>query len=106
MNRRSFIASLCALPLIRDLPTVKRYVDAAIPIAVLYGNGMHDDTAGLRAWFAGQPVTWADGSAVGDFISNKMFLVSGPIFGPIKRERGVFSYNYIHDTSDQAASAP
>lgn len=59
VNRRSFIctSALVAAAVALAPATLfggKRYV--------LYGDGVHDDTQALQAWFDGKIVYWPDGS--------------------------------------------
>jgi len=37
---------------------------AALAVAILYGDGTHDDYTALHAFACGLPVTWSDGSQV------------------------------------------
>jgi hypothetical protein len=48
---------------------------------VLWGDGRHDDTAALNAWFRGGSVFWAEtGKSVGAEIAGRRFRLSGPIY--------------------------
>lgn len=42
---------------------------------VLYGDGKHDDTLALQAWFNGEDVEWPDGTPVGNRIEGKRFII-------------------------------
>jgi hypothetical protein len=48
---------------------------------LLWGDGEHDDTAALNAWFLGETVIWAQThDAVGEEISDRTFLLSSAIY--------------------------
>ena len=49
--------------------------------AVLWGDGAHDDTVALNAWFRGESVVWADThGAVGAEIAGRTFLLSSTVY--------------------------
>jgi hypothetical protein len=53
---------------------------AAAP-PVLWGDGEHDDTAALNAWFRGESVLWAQThEAVGSEITDHNFLLSSTVY--------------------------
>lgn len=53
---------------------------AATP-PVLWGDGEHDDTAALNAWFRGETVIWAQNhQAVGAEIADRNFLLSSVVY--------------------------
>ena len=53
---------------------------AAAP-PVLWGDGEHDDTAALNAWFRGETVLWAQtGESVGSEITDRNFLLSSTVY--------------------------
>jgi hypothetical protein len=53
---------------------------AAAP-PVLWGDGEHDDTAALNAWFRGETVVWAQThQAVGPEIDDRTFLLSSTVY--------------------------
>ena len=53
---------------------------AAAPL-VLWGDGAHDDTAALNAWFRGETVLWAQThEAVGSEIADRDFLLSSTVY--------------------------
>ena len=53
---------------------------AAAP-RVLWGDGEHDDTAALNAWFRGETVTWAQThEKVGAEIAGRSFLLSSVVY--------------------------
>ena len=48
---------------------------------VLWGDGEHDDTGALNAWFRGETVVWAQThQAVGSEIADRTFLLSSTIY--------------------------
>lgn len=52
---------------------------AALP--VLWGDGTHDDTAALNAWFRGETVLWAQtDETVGSEIADHKFLLSSTVY--------------------------
>ena len=49
----------------------------------LWGDGRHDDTRALNAWFRGDRVVWAQsGRTIGPAISGHDFLLSSTVFIP------------------------
>src|SRR5207237_5962106 len=53
--------------------------DAAPP--ALWGDGEHDDTAALNAWFRGETVIWAQThEPVGAAIADRTFLLSSVVY--------------------------
>src|SRR5258705_2352597 len=53
---------------------------AAAPL-VLWGDGEHDDSAALNAWFRGETVVWAQThEKVGSEIADRRFLLSSTIY--------------------------
>jgi hypothetical protein len=47
----------------------------------LWGDGEHDDTAALNAWFEGETVIWAQThEAVGEEIADRTFLLSSAVY--------------------------
>jgi hypothetical protein len=48
---------------------------------VLWGDGEHDDTAALNAWFRGETVLWEQtNEAVGSEIADRNFLLSSTVY--------------------------
>jgi hypothetical protein len=48
---------------------------------VLWGDGRHDDSAALNAWFGGEAAIWAEsGEAVGASIAGRSFRLSAPLY--------------------------
>jgi hypothetical protein len=92
INRRSFIAGVTSLA--TAIAIAPRVVFAK-PTPVLYGDGKHDDTEALQAWFDGDRVVYSDGAvAGGPTLANREFLISGPITLRGNAERH-FTYNRV-----------
>lgn len=92
MNRRDFLAKTSALAVAAIiLPRV-----AEPPIPVLYGDGVHDDTAALQAWFDGRPVMWRGEVRQGGVIMNGSFRVTGPVDASRWHARGVPGRDGFH----------
>jgi hypothetical protein len=52
-------------------------------VFLLWGDGQHDDTAGLNAWFRGDTVLWGkSGGVVGPRIADHSFLLTGVLYIP------------------------
>src|SRR5205823_1580573 len=50
---------------------------------VLWGDGVHDDTAALNAWLRGDSLVWAaTGEPVGEAIADRIFRLSSAIYVP------------------------
>ena len=50
---------------------------------VLWGDGVHDDTAALGAWLRGDSLVWAaTGEPVGEAIADRIFRLSSAIYVP------------------------
>jgi hypothetical protein len=48
---------------------------------LLWGDGEHDDTAALNAWFQGETVIWAQThDPVGEAIADRTFLLSSAVY--------------------------
>jgi len=48
---------------------------------VLWGDGRHDDSAALNAWFGGEAAIWAEsGEPVGASIAGHSFRLSAPLY--------------------------
>ena len=78
MKRRGFIGSLAAIGFAPLIPT--RVLVALLPaIPILYGDGLHDDTAALNVWGAGRRVKRPSGAEVGPWVEGGRFLVSDTI---------------------------
>jgi hypothetical protein len=55
--------------------------DCAAAPPVLWGDGQHDDTAALNAWFRGESVVWAQTHVMaGSEITDRSFLLSATVY--------------------------
>ncbi|MBO0736694.1 MAG: hypothetical protein J2P48_09010 [Alphaproteobacteria bacterium] len=88
MSRRHVHMTLAAIAVVASLLVLsaaraqEQSKCAAAP-HVLWGDGEHDDTAALNAWFRGEVVVWAEtGVAVGTAIADHTFRLSSPVYVP------------------------
>ena len=66
-----------------SLPAAAESSHCAAGSIVLWGDGQHDDTAALNAWFRGEDAVWGDsGEPVGPAIAGRSFLLSRAIYTP------------------------
>src|SRR5215813_4361032 len=75
-----------ALALVAALVTLppagaEEHPECAAAPHVLWGDGEHDDTAALNAWFRGETVVWAQThEPVGAEITDRIFRLSSAIY--------------------------
>jgi hypothetical protein len=63
---------------------------------VLWGDGRHDDTAALNAWFRGNAVVWGDnGREVGAQISDHVFRLSAPVYISSGSGRTIARFQFV-----------
>lgn len=63
---------------------------------MLWGDGWHDDTAALNAWFAGARVLWAQsGKPVGREISGRVFDLSAALYVPSGTGRTIRRFRFV-----------
>jgi hypothetical protein len=63
---------------------------------VLWGDGKHDDTAALNAWFRGDDVMWGQtGRAVGPQIADHVFRLSTAIYIPSGASRRIEHFQFV-----------
>lgn len=63
---------------------------------MLWGDGKHDDTAALNAWFRGDPVVWGDtGRSVGPQIADHVFRLSSPIYISSGTGRSITHFQFV-----------
>ena len=63
---------------------------------VLWGDGRHDDTAALNAWFRGDTVVWGEsGHDVGPQIANHAFRLSAPVLIPSGTGRSIGNFLFV-----------
>lgn len=58
---------------------------------ILYGDGVHDDTEAIRAWYAGEDVYWPDGVLA----SNEPFHPDNPL-----QQRGRLFSLQVNESSE------
>src|SRR5437588_10976436 len=62
----------------------------------LWGDGRHDDTAALNAWFRGEEAVWADsGAPVGAAISGHRFRLSDTVYVPGGSGRNLSDFRMV-----------
>src|ERR1700694_3335654 len=76
------LISLMAIALaVRVSPRADEPSKCAAAPHVLWGDGEHDDTAALNAWFRGENVIWVHShEVVGDELADRTFLLSSAIY--------------------------
>jgi hypothetical protein len=63
---------------------------------VLWGDGRHDDTAALNAWFRGDAVVWGEsGRTVGPQIADRVFRLSSPVYIPSGTGRSIAHFQFV-----------
>jgi hypothetical protein len=63
---------------------------------VLWGDGAHDDTAALNAWFRGDRVVWAQtGQPAGAQIAGHAFRLKGAVFIPSGTGRSIERFELV-----------
>lgn len=63
---------------------------------VLWGDGKHDDTQALNAWFRGDAVVWGDsGRTVGAQIAGRVFLLSSAIYISSGSDRRIEHFEFF-----------
>ena len=78
---RVFVISLLALAASPALAAEASHCAAGT--VVLWGDGQHDDTAALNAWFRGAAAVWgATGDEVGAIIASRAFRLSEAVYTP------------------------
>jgi hypothetical protein len=74
-------AVLLAVAVLASTALADEKSDCAAAPRVLWGDGQHDDTAALNAWFRGDTVIWAQAhEPVGDEIADHTFLLSSAVY--------------------------
>jgi hypothetical protein len=65
-------------------------------LLALWGDGRHDDTKALNAWFKGDRVVWgATGEPVGAAIAGRVFRLSSTVFVPSGTGRRLEGFEMI-----------
>ena len=68
----------------------------AVARHVLWGDGVHDDTAALNAWLQGEAVAWAETrEPVGDAIDGRTFLLSNEVYVPAGTGRSLLHFRMV-----------
>jgi len=74
-------AALLAAMLVVSAARAEDQAKCAAAPPVLWGDGAHDDTAALNAWFRGETVVWAQThEAVGSLIADHDFQLSSTVY--------------------------
>jgi len=72
---------------------------------VLWGDGKHDDTAALNAWFRGDAVIWGEtGRNVGPQIADHAFRLSSPIYIPSGTGRSIAQFQFVWPDRNELVS--
>jgi hypothetical protein len=63
---------------------------------VLWGDGRHDDTAALNAWFRGDTVVWGEnGRNVGPQIADRVFRLNSAIYITSGTGRSIEHFRFV-----------
>jgi hypothetical protein len=74
-------ATLLAVLLALSAAKAEEQSKCAASPHLLWGDGEHDDTAALNAWFRGETVIWAQThETVGSEIADRTFLLSSVVY--------------------------
>ena len=72
---------------------------------LLWGDGEHDDTAALNAWFRGETVIWAQThETVGAEIADRTFLLSSVVYISSGTGRRLERFRMIWPSGKEAVS--
>lgn len=72
---------------------------------VLWGDGKHDDTAALNAWFHGDPVVWSQtGHSVGAQIADHVFRLSAPVYISSGTGRRIEHFRFVWPARNELVS--
>src|SRR6516164_835358 len=75
------LAVFISAPAVSPPATAEDQSKCAAGPHLLWGDGAHDDTAALNAWFRGERVLWAEThQAVGAEIADRTFLLSSTVY--------------------------
>jgi hypothetical protein len=90
-----FVAALMALAIAAPVALAAEKAGCEAKLA-LWGDGRHDDTRALNAWFKGDPVIWAEtGQPVGSRIAGRAFLLSSTVYIPSGTGRRIERFKMI-----------
>jgi hypothetical protein len=63
---------------------------------LLWGDGNHDDTVALNAWFRGDAVVWGQtGRNIGPQIADRTFRLSSPVYIPSGTGRSIAHFQFV-----------
>ena len=78
---RLIAAALAAALLLLSPAKAEEQSNCVTAPRVLWGDGVHDDTAALNAWFRGEEVLWAEThEPVGAEIADRSFLLNSTVY--------------------------
>ena len=79
--------------------------DCAVAPPALWGDGEHDDTAALNAWFRGETVVWAQThEVVGSKITDRRFLLSATVYVHGGTDRKMERFQMLWPHRDEVVS--
>lgn len=88
LTRRSLLGMLAVSFAALSFPAHK--ISTEKTKLTLYGDGVHDDTCALQAWFDNKPVFWPDGRRVDPWtLYNHTFWLNGTVDARLWQRRGV-----------------
>ena len=74
--------------------------------AVLWGDGVHDDTAGLNAWLRGETVAWAQtAEPVGSEIADRSFKLGEAVYVRAGTDRTLLRFRFVWPERGEVVSA-
>jgi len=74
-------------------------------LAVLWGDGAHDDSMALNAWLRGDPAVWGQtGHSVGPRIAGHIFRLSAPIYIPSGTGRSIEHFRFVWPARGEVVS--
>lgn len=99
-------AALVALALVAGPAWAGEGSKCGVAGPVLWGDGAHDDTAALNAWFRGDRVVWAQtgrpvGSEIGGSqnggveLGERVFRLTGPVYIPSGTGRRIEQFAFV-----------
>ena len=100
MPGRLTAAALVLAVLLAPWPAAAAQTGKCVPVPMaLWGDGRHDDTKALNAWFGGDDVVWAQtGEKVGAEISGRVFKLSAAVLIPSGTHRRLDRFELVWPT--------
>jgi hypothetical protein len=93
---RGLVVLLLALTAILSPAWASEGSKCAAKSYVLWGDGKHDDTAALNAWFRGDAVVWGqNGRTIGPQITDRSFRLSSPVYIPSGTGRSIAHFQFF-----------